>query len=188
MITQRRPTFPRSILMETRTSQHKHHIQNHIRDLVIDETSLTPTKTTLDITVSCPLLPTYCTAAALSSQTLFTRRALEKNKKHLNGCIDLGRHFLPLVFSSLGGLGPPESVEYLDRLYANAYTTELRLGGHGAETHHQRTTFYQTLQAILANQSTTKTWVLIMQISQNRIIQKKKRAHSDPCRKQLGTC
>ena len=94
-------------------------------------------------------LPSYCTAAALSSQTLFTRRALEKNKKHLNGCIDLGRHFLPLVFSSLGGLGPPESVEYLDRLYANAYATELRLGGHGAETHHQRTIFYQTLQAIL---------------------------------------
>ena len=30
-ITQRRPTLPWSILMETRTSQHKHHIQNHRR-------------------------------------------------------------------------------------------------------------------------------------------------------------
>jgi hypothetical protein len=130
-------------------------ITRTIGDLVIDETSLTPPKTTLDITVSCPLLPTYFTAAALSSQTLFTRRAHEKNKKHLNGCIDLGRHFLPLVFSSLGGLGPPDSVEYLDRLYAHAYATELRLGGNGADTHHQRTIFYQTLQAILANQSTT---------------------------------
>ena len=88
--------------------------------------------------------------------SLFTRRAHEKNKKHLNGCIDLGRHFIPLVFSSLaGGLGPPESVEYLDRLYAHAYATELRLGGNGSDTHHQRTIFYQTLQAILANHSTT---------------------------------
>ena len=87
--------------------------------------------------------------------SLFTRRAHEKNKKHLNGCINLGRHFIPLVFSSLGGLGPPESVEYLDRLYAHAYATELRLGGNGSDTHHQRTIFYQTLQAILANQSTT---------------------------------
>ena len=92
--------------------------------------------------------------AALASETLFTMRTTEKNKKHLNGCISLGRHFLPVVLSSLGGIGPPESVEYLDRLFAETYATERRLGGSGSETQHQRTIFYQTLQAILATKST----------------------------------
>ena len=126
-----------------------------IGDLVIEETSLTPPITTLDMTVSCPLLPSYYEAAALSSQALFTTRTKEKNGKHLNGCISLGRHFLPVVFSSLGGMGPPESVEYLDRLFAETYATEHRLGGTGSDTHHQRTIFYQTLQAILATKSTS---------------------------------
>jgi hypothetical protein len=51
-------------------------------------------------------------------------------------------------------MGPPESVEYLDRLFSETYATERRLGGSGTETHHQRTIFYQTLQAILATKST----------------------------------
>ena len=126
-----------------------------IGDLVIEETSLTPPITTLDMTVSCPLLPSYFEAAALSSQALFTTRTKDKNVKHLNGCISLGRHFLPIVFSSLGGMGPPESVEYLDRLFADTYATEHRSGGSGSETHHQRTIFYQTLQAILATKSSS---------------------------------
>ena len=125
-----------------------------IGDLVIEDSSLSPPITTLDITISCPLLPAYLKAAILSSETLFTVRTTEKNKKHLNGCISLGRHFLAVVFSSLGGIGPPESVEYLDRLFAETYADERRLGGSGSETQHQRTIFYQTLQAILATKST----------------------------------
>ena len=129
-------------------------ISGTIGDLVIDDISLSPPVTTLDFTISCPLLPTFMNAAALASETLFTMRTTEKNKKHLNGCISLGRHFLPVVLSSLGGIGPPESVEYLDRLFAETYATERRLGGSGSETQHQRTIFYQTLQAILATKST----------------------------------
>jgi hypothetical protein len=131
-------------------------ITGTLGDLVFDDISLpiSPPVTTLDFTISCPLLPTFMNAAALASETLFTMRTTEKNKKHLNGCISLGRHFLPVVLSSLGGIGPPESVEYLDRLFAETYATERRLGGSGSETQHQRTIFYQTLQAILATKST----------------------------------
>jgi hypothetical protein len=94
-------------------------------------------------------------AAALSSATLFTVRTTDKNNKHLNGCINLGRHFLAVVFSSLGGIGPPESDESLDRLFAETYAIERGSGGSGSETQHLRTIFYQTLQAILATKSTT---------------------------------
>ena len=125
-----------------------------IGDLVIEDISLSPPITTLDFTISCPLLPSYVNAAAISSDSLFTVRTAEKNTKHLNGCIALGRHFLPVVFSSLGGIGPPDSIEYIDRLFAEAYAIERRLGGSGSDTHHQRTIFYQTLQAILATKST----------------------------------
>jgi len=79
-----------------------------IADLVIEDISLSPPITTLDFTISCPLLPSYINAAAISSESLFTTRTAEKNAKHLNGCITLGRHFLPVVFSSLGGIAPPE--------------------------------------------------------------------------------
>ena len=39
-------------------------------------------------------------------------------------------------------------------VFAETYATERRLGGSGSETQHQRTIFYQTLQAILATKST----------------------------------
>ena len=79
-------------------------------DLVVTRFSFYPPVTSIDVTVSCPLIPTYAPAAATDATALFTARAAEKNNKHLAGSIAQERTFLPIVFSSLGGLGPPEAV------------------------------------------------------------------------------
>lgn len=76
------------------------------------------------------LLDKTCTAAPSPDATadanaLFETRATEKNAKHLPGCVALERVFMPVVFSSLGGLGPPEAVHYLDSLFVDAYADEL---------------------------------------------------------------
>ena len=100
-------------------------------DVVITSYDLHPPVTAIDSTVSCPMLPTYVAAAALSASTLFTTRSEEKIEKHLPGCVDLGRHFIALVFSSLGGIGPASAIDYIDSIFAPALASELLAGGTG---------------------------------------------------------
>jgi hypothetical protein len=107
----------------------------------------------IDVTVSCPMLPSHVTAAAADADSLFTTRAAEKNDKHLRGCIDQGRAFLPLVFSSLGGLGPPEAFHYLDSIFSELYTDERLRTGTVRHTSHLRTLFLQQLLASLTSAS-----------------------------------
>ena len=76
-------------------------------DIVVTDYRLFPPITALDATVSCPMLPTYSATASADHRTLFLARAAEKVAKHLPGCAALGRSFLPIVFSTLGGVGPP---------------------------------------------------------------------------------
>ena len=116
-------------------------------DIVITSHHRAPYVTALDVTVSCPLLPSHVAAAAASAEALFTARAAEKNAKHLPGCIDLDRFFLPVVFTTLLGIGPRESREYLDSLFSPLYVAELTAGGTGHEAHHRRLLFLQSLQA-----------------------------------------
>ena len=63
------------------------------------------------------------------------------------------RTFLPVVFTSLGGLGPPESVHYLDSFFSEAYAAERAATGSTRRTSHQRTLFMQSLLATLASSS-----------------------------------
>ena len=111
---------------------------------------LYPYTTAVDATVSCPLLPTYSAAAPTSASALFSVRAAEKEAKHLPGCVELGRAFLAIVFSTLGGIGPPSACTWLDSLFHVAYTAEYLRGGTGQQTAHQRLIFYQSLHAALA--------------------------------------
>ena len=60
-------------------------------DLVITAYDRSPSVTAIDVTISCPLLPTHSPAAAVSAAHLFDCRALEKNNKHLAGSIAQGR-------------------------------------------------------------------------------------------------
>ena len=63
------------------------------------------------------------------------------------------RTFLPVVFTSLGGLGPPESVHYLDSFFSEAYAAERAATGSTRCTSHQRTLFLQSLLATIASSS-----------------------------------
>ena len=63
--------------------------------------------------------------------------------------IELERAFLPIVFTTLGGIGPPSACAWLDSLFHVAYTTEYLGGGTGERTAHQRLIFYQSLHAAL---------------------------------------
>tara|TARA_B100000795_G_C22433253_1_gene299006 strand:+ start:274 stop:453 length:180 start_codon:yes stop_codon:yes gene_type:complete len=52
-------------------------------------------------------VPSHVISAACSADALyFSARAAGKNEKHLAGCVALGRAFLPVVFTTLLGIGP----------------------------------------------------------------------------------
>ena len=122
-------------------------------DLVITLFRAYPPVLAIDVTVSCPMLPSHVAAAAADADTLFATRAAEKNDKHLRGCNDQGRAFLPLVFSSLGGLGPPEALHYLDSIFSELYADERLRTGTVRHTSHLRTLFLQQLLASLTSAS-----------------------------------
>ena len=123
-------------------------------DVVVTVHHRAPYVTAIDVTVSCPLLPSHVVAAAADAAALFTARAAEKNAKHLPGCVDLGRFFLPIVFTTLLGVGPRESREYIDGLFSPLYVAELAAGGSGHDAHHRRLIFIQSLQASLVRSTT----------------------------------
>jgi len=95
-----------------------------------------------------PLSPSPVLRAA-DTAALFTARSADKYNKHLAGCIAQERTFLPVVFSTLGGLGPPESAHYLDSLFSEVYAAELAATGTTRRTSHLRTLFLQSLLASL---------------------------------------
>ena len=99
------------------------------------------------MTVSCPLLPSYAAKAATSAAALFDARAAEKNAKHLPGCTQLGRAFMPFVMTTLLGIGPRPARSWLDSLFSAAYAQELASGGTGCDTAHRRLVFIMSLQA-----------------------------------------
>ena len=122
-------------------------------DLVITDHRRFPPILTLDARVSCPLLPSLLPAATRDAMALFANAALEKNIKHLAGCNDQGRAFLPIIFSSLGGIGPPETVSWLDSIFSESYAEERLRTGTVRNTSHRHTLFYQSLMATLVSSS-----------------------------------
>ena len=120
-------------------------------DLVVTDYSRHPNTTAIDITVSCPMLQSHAAAAARDAAALFAARAAEKNNKHLAGSIAQERAFLPIVFSTLGGIGPPEALHYLDAFFAESYAAERAATGTTRHTAHLRTSFLQSLLATLTS-------------------------------------
>ena len=68
--------------------------------------------------------------------------------------------FLPIVFTTLGGIGPPEAVHYLDTLFSDSYASELAASGSTRNTAHARRLFYQSLLATLTNATADMTSAL----------------------------
>ena len=123
-------------------------------DCIITSYDLHPPVTALDVTVSCSLLPSHVRAAASDAAAIFRARAAEKDAKHLPGCVDLGRAFLAVVFTTLGGVGPAPAREWLDGLFAASYAAELLDGGTGSRTAHRRLCLVTAMQASLVRSTT----------------------------------
>ena len=98
-------------------------------------------------------MPSYVVSAALDASALFDARAAEKDAKHLPGCVELGRSFIAVVFSSLGGVGPAAAVDYIDSIFSPSLATERLAGGSGQRTAHRRLLFMQSLSAVIARAS-----------------------------------
>ena len=119
-------------------------------DCLISSMDLPSPLTSIDITVSCPLLPSHLAAASLDANSVFVNRATEKINKHLPGCVAAQQLFVPLVFTTLGGIGPSASRSLIDQLFQLSYTRELQVGGTGTATAYRRTSFLHRLHSILA--------------------------------------
>ena len=126
-------------------------------DLVVTSYDRSVFELAIDATVSCPLLPAYLSAAAANSSRMFDDRAALKDSKHLEGCRAQGRAFLPIVFSSLGGIGPPPALEWLDSLFLTSFAAERAACGNGVVTSRRRALFYQRIQASLTRATADMT-------------------------------
>ena len=77
-----------------------------------------------------------------------------------------GRTFLPIVFTTLGGIGPPEAVHYLDALFSDSYASELAATGSTRNTAHARRLFYQSLLATLTKATANMASALTLAASE----------------------
>ena len=123
-------------------------------DVSITSFDLEPPSTSIDATVSCPLLPTYVRAAASSASAIFTARSREKERRHLAGCVDANRSYLTFVFTTLLSLGPANAREFIDSLFSIPYARELIAGGTGYRTTRRRLDLYLSLQATIVKSCT----------------------------------
>ncbi len=127
-------------------------------DLILTSYERTVHELALDMTVSVPLLPRYVPANSLTSDAIFDLRAVEKTNKHFVGCQQLGRAFIPVVFTTLGGIGPAPSFQRLDSLFSASFARERASGGTGYETNLRRALFFQqTLHAVLSSTTAKMT-------------------------------
>ena len=129
-------------------------------DIVVRTLDRPPYAMAIDVTVSCPLVPSHIASAATSVDALFTARAAEKNGKHLAGCVQLGRAFLPIVFTTLLGIGPRDAREYLSSLFSDLYVADRLAGGSGHDANHRRVLFLMSLQAAVVRANTRMVIVL----------------------------
>ena len=80
-------------------------------------------------------------------------RARSGEEQQALGRLHQGRAFLPIIFSSLGGIGPPETVSWLDSIFSESYAEERLRTGTVRNTSHRHTLFYQSLMATLVSSS-----------------------------------
>ena len=123
-------------------------------DVVLQSFYSTPNIVALDLTICCPLLPASQKHASMDARTIFLTRGNWKSKKHASSDAPEERIFLPVVLTTLGGIGPPEAFDYLDGLFTSARADELSRGGTGYETTRRRNLFLTQLHTILVRGTT----------------------------------
>ena len=85
--------------------------------------------------------------ALQGSARLIGERVEDKNGKHLLGCLQRERGFLPIVWTIHGGIGPPMAKLWLDSIFNHSYIKERIAGGSGIETSKRKNAFFQCLHA-----------------------------------------
>ena len=124
----------------------------HQIDAIISGAHLTRSLA-IDTTITCPLLPSYLADAALSASAIFETKAYRKIAKHRAGCASLERDFLPLVATTLGGVGPPALRDFLYGVFhrlASAADAEGSTTDAKADAARAFAQLQQTMQAIVA--------------------------------------
>lgn len=124
-------------------------IRNSKVDLVLTGDHLAIATHAFDVTVSCSLTPSHLAAAVRDAIAIFRQRDNEKREKHLAGSIALGRAYHSVVFTTLGGIGPDQTVEWFDAVFLRSAQREVAAGGRGRPAATRRLVFYATLQAAL---------------------------------------
>ena len=106
-----------------------------------------PPTTSFDITVSCPLLPSYRAAATLSSSAIFDTRHAEKAAAHLHGLTAQGRAYHTLCLTTLNGIGPDPVFAYVDQVFLRSASRETAAGGSPHDAMHRRDICYASITA-----------------------------------------
>ena len=121
-----------------------------ITDLFLECTDGSLPSVQLDPTISNEYGATNRPHALRGIDKLISFRATAKSSKHAPGVLARGYLFYPLVITTLGALGPPATLDWIDSLFAHSAIKEKADGGNGSRSARRRILFYQTISACLA--------------------------------------
>ena len=125
-------------------------------DMLAVDPSRIPSHTTLDVTYTSIYGVKYEPGwGTKPSSFIFEYQAKRKDGKHKKGSVAREREFIPLVITLHGGIGPPESLAWLERIFSEAGAAERASGrGTGSATAQRKQLFFAALQAIAVRSST----------------------------------
>ena len=100
---------------------------------------------------SHPYLSLLCAARSelQHARSLILERDREKRRKHLAGSTAQDRAYFTLCLTTAGGIGPPETVAYLDHIFNRSASREVPAG------HSRRDAFHLGLSVLVATFSAT---------------------------------
>lgn len=124
-------------------------------DLLLTALDRDPPVSAFDVTVSCPLLPSYVSPTAAHPTHVIAEKASEKISKHLPGCLELGRAFYPMVVTTLGGVGPRTFLSFVHKVFDEAAAAEVLLGERGARARYRRMVLFASIHAALTRSMAT---------------------------------
>ena len=100
-------------------------------DVIASSWRRAPQPWAIDVTVSCPMLPTYIQGAQHDAKDVMRRRDKEKTDKHGPGCEALGRTFAAAVYSTFGGVYGKEWLKLFDQIFHDNIQADKLAGGTG---------------------------------------------------------
>ena len=74
-----------------------------------------------------------------------------KRRKHANGSAELGRHYLTIAVTTLGAVGPSDTLEWIDGLFAPSFAKALYSSTPTSPIHHDRHLLFQQLHSLVTS-------------------------------------